>query len=544
MHENKAGCIFCTFRSLSYYLLGGMDMSKLDDRFYRVYEQIFLPTKKKGIRKFNQDGLTQQNISLLITWPGIIACKFGATINEENMVEGLINLKPLKQNAENNNYAVNDLTIHKEFTEAQQEQNKEISILIANIIEKNKFLYMISSAHFDGSDGDIEELIRLLSDYCLIIYLLIEHIKTGAKIFLISSDGIEETLLQYCQNNLIHYHLTCVSLHWLSMIEEPFQHFFKDIFEDELDMSDIDHFTEFLCFQLFDLYNEVSNLYLQIIKKFKNIINDSPEITFEYSNTFKSIMKNIQSNRTLFDIFLQYKQYYTCLYNMMSESNSTFIKEIIDDIEKAGKKFIKKELTEEMRLSLIKAGRELLNFAIILRHKEKLLQSGKFKNNVSFTIFNIKQCEHIDDESIAKYFTKQNNRNMFKYLKYLTPKELLYKNKNEDKDGSEDGNQLFLIEKHWKRENLERILPIIKSRIECNPFGFQMSKTQIVRNEIGEDKITDGLLQIEENFEDNAQDYDTIIYSNLFLKASWFDTSSDYKLPSKHSNDDNNHTGH
>lgn len=534
-----------------------MDMSKLDERFSQIYAQIFQLSEDTGERNFNSNGLTDQNISLLLTWPGVMACKFGATVNENKMVDDLLKLEPLKPNVnvDNDDPALKDLTLHKDSERAQEEQNQEISIMLCNIASKMNFLQMISNAHFDDV-AQFEELIRLFCDYTIVCFAIIRHLRTKETKIELPHDNtiIGNEFASYLQHNLIYFHLTCLSMQWLSMVDDPFQHFSDDDFNFEIffERNDIDDYfdelfgtqkgqstvksqstvrdhqiSSYLCAFLFEIGNEIIDVYEKLSGNFQHI---EKEVRSSASNDIEKlnyVIKNIGDDTTFLDIFLQYKKYFEAVKNLKNKALNGVI-------EKKVKNFFKEELTDEMLLSLIKATREYLNLVTALKYKIKLLERVERDDHKKFTLYGMDNCKGLDDTFLEAFFEDQKKKNKYKYLKYLTFQELFYIDVNPGEDGEdkeEEGNVLFLVEgdrKNWRRDIVQRILPKIKLCLEKerNPSEIKMAGSKIVREKIGESKIMDGVVDVVKYVENNKDVDDPSIGPKDFQYL--LNTSNDY----------------
>ncbi|MGD9826755.1 hypothetical protein, partial [Desulfobacter sp.] len=107
---------------------------KIFNRFKNVYDEIFpLSDSGNGLKQFNAEGLTKKNISLLLTFPGVLACTLGATINQDRMADDLKKMDILKfEFNENDCHTDKDNTVLK-IPENQKKINEELSEVISNI---------------------------------------------------------------------------------------------------------------------------------------------------------------------------------------------------------------------------------------------------------------------------------------------------------------------------------------------------------------------------------------------------------------------------
>lgn len=436
---------------------------KMFNRFKNVYDEIFpLSDSGNGLKQFNADGLTKKNVSLLLTFPGVLACTLGATINQDRMADDLKKMDILKfEFNENDCHTDKDNTVLK-IPENQKKINEELSEVISNIFEKSNFLLSTAIAHFD--DDDVEEFILLLCEYNMNCFALIKYLETNQAEFEIPESGINESLLNYVQGNVIAYHFTSISLNWLSIVNESthFSDYDSSIYGD-LDLYGVQNIDEYLCSLLFDIIGEIMPIYDVIIKKFDNLPRDIVKSVEKNLGGFNTFMERVTKSETYFDIFKQYQNYFNAVYSLKMKINLTIIDEIIKEIEDTDRIHV----PSEMKPLLLEAREEIIAFGKILNDRKKSLglknPSKRYDYLKQDEIINVKSN---DDEEFIKYFESQKEQGRYKYLKFLDPQTLFYS----DKDGYNEGAQFFT--KNWKRDISRRLLPIIRLHLENNPNGF------------------------------------------------------------------------
>ncbi|MDA3789151.1 MAG: hypothetical protein PF503_11775 [Desulfobacula sp.] len=438
---------------------------KVFNRFKNVHDEIFpLSDSGSGLKQFNVEGLTKKNVSLLLTFPGVLACTLGATINQDRMANDLKKMDILKFEfgesdccSEKDN---TDLKIH----ENQRKLNEELSGVISNIFGKSNFLLLMSIAHFD--DDDLEKLILLLFEYNMFCFALISYLETDQTQFDIPELGIDENLLNYVQGNLIAYHFVSISLNWLSIVNESthFSDYDTSIYGD-LDLHGVKNADEYLCSLLFNIIDEIIAIYDVVIEKFDNLPINIVNSVEKNIGGFNEFMEKVTKSETYFDIFKQYQNYFNAVYSLRRKINLIVIEEIIKDIEDTDGCHV----PSEMKPLLLEAIEEIIAFGRILKDRKKSLELKNYSKRYDYLkkdeIINVKST---DDDEFIEYFESQKKQGRYKYLKYLDAQTLFYSDKEDNKE------EIQFFTKNWKRDISRRLLPIIKLHIENNPSGFPM----------------------------------------------------------------------
>lgn len=180
-----------------------MNDQKILDRFNAVYEKIFplSDPNNQNSRSFNINALTDENISILLSWPGILAIKIAEQTGEKELTKKLEilkkQLKPKKDDTTN---------IYK-----------TIHPIIQTIMSRLFFLVHPKSMPLDYDI--IKNLFFSVSQYFLLVCFLVRYKVAKEKKICLSFENIVEILDESSGDNLFEKIMIFLGLYWLALAQ-------------------------------------------------------------------------------------------------------------------------------------------------------------------------------------------------------------------------------------------------------------------------------------------------------------------------------------
>lgn len=207
----------------------------MQDRFNNVYDQIFPLIDQKGNRKFKPESVTDENISILLSWPGILATLLAKVTGSESVLQDIkkINKFNIEQIQKNNMY-LKDKTQHVKTQQIDQslhlkENKEEENKALQEALKKNKSahtaalrivlktIYLLHWKTFHIDRKIIETFICSISQYFLLMCFLIKYLKTKEQSSYLTLEEIVGIV--HLNTDSDYYGTSNLGLFWLFFLE-------------------------------------------------------------------------------------------------------------------------------------------------------------------------------------------------------------------------------------------------------------------------------------------------------------------------------------
>ncbi|MCD4675714.1 MAG: hypothetical protein K8S18_06905 [Desulfobacula sp.] len=206
-----------------------MNNKKIQDRFNAVYEEIFPLIDQKGNREFNPESVTDENISILLSWPGVLAALLAKMTGNESVLEDIKKIRQFDiEQIPKNDQSLKDKTEHVKNQQRDQSQrkkekhekeyrkkNKAILMAEKRIILKAIFLLHWDTFHTDRENTKI--FLRSIAQYFLLMCFLIRYSETREQSNYLTLEEIADIV--HLNTYSDYYGISNLGVFWLFFLE-------------------------------------------------------------------------------------------------------------------------------------------------------------------------------------------------------------------------------------------------------------------------------------------------------------------------------------